>query len=500
MGLREENIKLIFGIKLRQLRHEKKLSLSQLSQMTGISISYLNEIEKGKKYPKADKIAIISNVLNTDYDYLVSLHLSKKLSPIADLLKSNILGDLPLDVYGIDKRNLIELLSDAPLKLSAFISTIIQISRNYDMTVENFYLAVLTSYIEMNNNYFESIENSAEEFIAEFGAGDGATVTEAELATILKEEYGYQVNDDFLSFHDYLHDQDSVYKPGSPPVLFVNKSLNSKQRAFVYGLELGYNYLKLKERPFSASLLEVRSFEEALNHYKASYFASALLMNKDQVAQDLRGFFQHTRFREEELLKIKAKYNASTEIFVSRLANIIPRFFKINEVFLFVFNHQGGSPDYTLVKEIHLSGLHSPHANLQAEYYCRRWKGISLIKELEEMQAARPFEGPLCGIQKSRHISESNNEYLIITLARSKTTVNKESMSISIGMEINETMKRVVKFWNDPDIDMKVVGNTCERCPVMDCQDRVADPVKLDQKIERKLKREAIKSLVEQND
>ena len=52
----KETIRLIFGLKLRQIRQDKKLSLAQLSKQTGISQSYLNEIEKGKKYPKTEKI------------------------------------------------------------------------------------------------------------------------------------------------------------------------------------------------------------------------------------------------------------------------------------------------------------------------------------------------------------------------------------------------------------------------------------------------------------
>ncbi|MCH7973954.1 MAG: helix-turn-helix transcriptional regulator, partial [Bacteroidetes bacterium] len=91
MILSNNNIKLIFGLKLKQLRLNKKLSISQLSKKSGISISYLNEIENGKKYPKSDKIAAISSALNVTYDNLVSLKLTKKLKPIADLLESNIL-------------------------------------------------------------------------------------------------------------------------------------------------------------------------------------------------------------------------------------------------------------------------------------------------------------------------------------------------------------------------------------------------------------------------
>ena len=47
--MQEEYIKLIFGLKLKQVRMAKDLSLFKLSKLTGLSKSYLNEIEKGKK-------------------------------------------------------------------------------------------------------------------------------------------------------------------------------------------------------------------------------------------------------------------------------------------------------------------------------------------------------------------------------------------------------------------------------------------------------------------
>jgi len=497
LSIKEENIKLIFGIKLRQLRHEKKLSLSQLSKLSGISISYLNEIEKGKKYPKANKIASIASALKVDYNYLVSLKLNKKMAPIGDLLRSNIISDLPLDVYGIDKGSLIELLSEAPLKLSAFISTIIQISRNYDMTVDNFYSAVLTSYIEMNNNYFEDIENSAIEFLKEYKIGNCQTVYPEELEKLLITEFGYKVDHEFLSFHEYLNDMASVTKPGEKPVLFLNKNLNNKQRAFMLGLELGYQFLGLTERSWSSNPIEIKSFDQILNHYRASYFANALLMNKESLAADLKTFFLNKKFNPDELIEIKEKYNASTEMFVNRLLNIIPKYFKLHEIFLFNFSHEVGSIDYTLDKELHLSGLHSPHANLQAEFYCRRWKGISIIRDFEQLQEKEVYKKPLCDAQISKHIMDTNNEYLIISFARNRLPSKNINMSISIGMEVNDTMKKVVKFWDDPKISYKEVGNTCERCKLLDCQDRVAHPKKFEQKINARFKAEALKSLIE---
>ena len=110
----KETIRLIFGLKLRQLRNDKKFSLAELSKKTGVSQSYLNEIEKGKKYPKTDKIILLSSALGVPYDKMVSLKLSKNLSPIAELLDSNILNELPLDLFGFEMSKVIELISNAP--------------------------------------------------------------------------------------------------------------------------------------------------------------------------------------------------------------------------------------------------------------------------------------------------------------------------------------------------------------------------------------------------
>ena len=93
--MEEEYIKLIFGLKLKQIRTDKNLSLFGLSKLSGLSKSYLNEIENGKKYPKPDKIAILSEKLDVPYDQMVSLKLDKNLAPIGDILQSKILKEIP---------------------------------------------------------------------------------------------------------------------------------------------------------------------------------------------------------------------------------------------------------------------------------------------------------------------------------------------------------------------------------------------------------------------
>ena len=86
MSANSDKVKIIFGLKIRQLRLDKKLSLSEVAEKSGLSISYLNEIEKGKKYPKTEKIMALSDALNIDYDSLKTLLESVKTKK---LLKRN---------------------------------------------------------------------------------------------------------------------------------------------------------------------------------------------------------------------------------------------------------------------------------------------------------------------------------------------------------------------------------------------------------------------------
>ncbi|HEY0769024.1 MAG TPA: helix-turn-helix transcriptional regulator, partial [Sphingobacteriaceae bacterium] len=189
----EADLRLILGMKLRQLRDEKGLSLAELAQSTGISISYLNEIEKGKKLPKPDKISVLANSLDVSYDWLVSLKMNKKLAPVAEILQSKMMKEVLHDVLGIDKSQLMDLLAKVPLKLNAFINTIIEISRNYGMRVENFYFAALRSYQEMHENHFDEIEEAVDDFV-KIHSLDPVHALEWELLRdILERSYGCQV-------------------------------------------------------------------------------------------------------------------------------------------------------------------------------------------------------------------------------------------------------------------------------------------------------------------
>lgn len=211
--MEEEYIKLIFGLKLKQIRTKRKLSLFGLSKLSGLSKSYLNEIEKGKKYPKTDKIALLAEKLEVPYDNMVSLKLDKNLAPVGELLKSKVLKELPLELFGIKESDLIDIVANAPTKVNAFISTIIEIAKHYNFGKESFYLASLRSFQEASNNFFPELEEAAENFTKAYQVNSKKSPTSTELEEILVEEYGYSINNDELTRYKELDNLRSIFIP-----------------------------------------------------------------------------------------------------------------------------------------------------------------------------------------------------------------------------------------------------------------------------------------------
>ena len=261
MMIEDEYIRLIFGLKLKQIRTEKNLSLFGLAKLSGLSKSYLNEIEKGKKYPKTDKILLLSENLEVPYDHFVSLKLDKNLAPIGEILQSKILKEIPLELFGIKENNLIDIIANAPAKVNAFISTIIKIAQNYNLTRESFFLASLRSYQEAHNNYFEDIENDVEKFAKLYHINLSKRINSKDLEEILIEEFGYKIDDKELSKHDNLGVLRNIYIP-KKKILLIDKNISEAQKTFIYAKELAYNHLKIKDRLYTFPWIKFENFDK----------------------------------------------------------------------------------------------------------------------------------------------------------------------------------------------------------------------------------------------
>ncbi|MCU0373992.1 MAG: helix-turn-helix domain-containing protein [Chitinophagaceae bacterium] len=468
----EETIRLIMGLKIRHLREERGLTLSELAQRTGISISYLNEIEKGKKHPKPSKAALIAEALATTYDKLVSLQLDKKLQPIAQLLQSNLLHDLQLEHFGLDKALLLENFAAVPDKLTAILSTIGEIARRNDINLESFYLATLRTYQEMHHNYFPELEKAAESLMEQLGIGLDET-TSSTLFALLQSQYGVATVFD-LETTSGLASLRSLMLPRQK-LLRVNSRLSEAQLRFVAARELAFQYLQVHDRPLTSAWVKIKHFEEVLNNFKASYVAGAMLLPQDEMVEQLQQVFGSTRWQPQLLEAKVAAAAVSPEMYLHRATSILPKFFGIRQLFFLKFEHDVKTGDIQLTKELHLGGLHNPHAKANREHYCGRWVSIALLHQLAQNQQQAGGQPWLSGLQKSRYAG-GTNEYLVVSMARSFYPSPARNSSISIGMFVNDALRDTVKFLHDEAIPVKTVSNTCERCPLTDCEERQAAP------------------------
>ena len=493
MAVKSTNERIILGLKVRQKRLEKNLSFAELSEKSGMSVSYLNEIEKGKKYPKEEKIKALAMALDISPKELTSPELDPALAPVGELLRSNFLNELPLDLFGIELSKVVEIIANSPTRVNAFISTLLELSRNYALNEESFFFGALRSYLQLHNNYFEETEKRVRAFEEQYQIPGERPLKQNQLASILQKEFGYEIVENGLDDIKELGNLRSLFLPHDKKLLLHGR-LTGMQKQFQFGKELAFQILKLKERANTSSIIEARSFEEVLNHSKAIYFSVALHMPLDAVREDMSRFFQSAEWQGEAFLAIAKKYDASPEMFYHRLTNVLPRFFGIKKLFFTRFTHDPEKERFEVDRELHLNRPHRPHSNGLNEHYCRRWVATSLLQDLHDLQKEGTFVQAIVRAQRTCYLG-TNDEYLCFTIARPSHPNPKRNVSVTLGLLLDQELKKNIRFLDDPSIQKREVNITCERCAVTDCKERAAPPVIVERR-KRKLRvQEKLKEL-----
>ena len=195
---------------------------------------------------------------------------------------------------------------------------------------------------------------------------------------------------------------------------------------------------------------------------------------------------------------------------MQRMTQIFPQVFGVKKLFYLRFDtyedakpkEKGQGDLFYLTDELHLSHLHFPHENRMGQHYCRRWSSLSTLKKWidggKPQRAETSYYGAL-KVQKSRLVG-TEETYFCVTLATQKRRKGKfqgNPYSVTLGLALNDELKKIMGFWKEPSIPEKLVGQTCETCPVSDCLERAAAPSQLQQKEKRDRERELLKSFLE---
>lgn len=471
-----DSVRLIFGLKVKALRQEKGLSYQQLAEKTGMSLSYVHDIETGKKFPKADKILSLARVLGVDYDYLVSLRASKKLQPIIDLINSDFINAVPWEHFGLTPAALLDLFSNTPDKVTAFISTLLKISRSYHLSKESFYNSALRSYQDLQDNYFEDIEDAVRNFRKEYKWKDALQIDIPALESVLKK-MNVSVNRKRMAALDALGELRSYFST-SNKTLYINKSMSPAQEKFLLCREIAFHYLGITERPYETNIQHSDSFDMLLNNFKASYFAVALLMPEENFVEDIKRIVMQPKWSDKAWLDLCTKYDVTPEMMMQRLTNILPNHFSIDHLFFLRLSGDVIKNEFEITKELHLSQLHNPYANATHEHYCRRWVSINSLKHVAGLLTKKKFKHPIVEAQISQYW-QTHNRYLCISIAKPAGNGSNEMVSVTIGLMIDQKLLQTMSFVNDTAIPVRTVHTTCERCGIMDCKERAVPPVEI---------------------
>ena len=488
-------ITIIFGMKVRQARLEAGMTLTDLARESELSPSYLTEIEKGRKYPRADKIVRMAEALGKEYDDLVSIKLAPSLRYLEKTLSSTTVRRFPFEEFGLEPADALGLMTREPERASALLHAVLEIARKYDLKEEDFMRAALRSYQEIHENYFPDLEEAALAFTAEFGPVYGLSADQtpslSTLEAILRQEYATTIDRLTLSATPDLAGFRAVLVPGARPVLYINDRLYDRQIRFILARELGYRYLGITERSLASTPDHIGSFQQLLNDMRAAYFGGVLLMPRSPIIADLQAFFDLPFWDPDRFTAMLAIYDVTPEMLLYRFSELIPEFFGI-KLHLLRFHHTDATDDYPLIRQLNMNQLLVPSGIGLDEHHCRRWLSVRLLPNDHQ-----PDPQPV-GIQLSEYL-DSHDRFLCMGFGRRMVLSPNVSSSVIVGFRVDADLKQTIRFLDDPAISQQIINETCERCPLTadQCRVRAAPPTILMARGEQTARKLALSQLAD---
>ncbi len=488
-------VNIIFGMKVKQARLDTGMTLTEFASQSELSPSYVTEIEKGRKYPRSDKIMKIAEVLDKDYDDLVSIRLEPPLTHLGTALSSPVLGQFPFEEFGIEMSDIVGVLTRSPDKASALLHAVSEVGRQYDLQEHHFLWSALRSYQELHDNYFPELEDAAVDFAKKHGLDAEFPLSDETLQNLLEKKFSYIIDKERLENDPQLDRYRSVFIRGSKPRLLLNAKLHPSQLRFLLARELGYLALKLTDRANSTPPDQVDSFQQVLNDFRASYVASVLLMPRPQMLDDIQAFFDSNDWSQDALKVMLSKYRVSPENLMYRFSELIPQFFGLPIHYLRV--HREGER-YRLARQLNLNRLRVPNGLAADEHFCRHWLVVRLLTELEEKRKAggeTSIDEPVIGVQVSEYLDQKS-WFLCFGFAREMPLEGFDSCGI-IGFRIEPNLRNTIRFSADPEIPQVTINETCERCALTpaQCSLRAAPPTALERDGRRLARRKALQEL-----
>ena len=460
------------GSRIRKERRSKGLSQSDLSKSLGISPSYLNLLESGRRTITVPLLIKIGNELGLSLKDLTVESNKRMLSDVMDVLSNEMFEDL--DITNLETNEFIgnnpniakalltlndsykSLRDDMQNRLEKMdVDSAVKERKSSRLPVE-----VVSDFLQDNKNYFDTLERKAEELREKIGLrfGPGIGSTEIKFTNYLRSEYRNEVKivppeEDDKSIKRYNKKEN---------ILYLSEMITYTARNFHLAYQIAYfDGTELIEKIIKDNKFYSEEVMPLLKISLMNYFAAALIMPYDD-------FLDSAKKYKYDIEILMHHYAASFEQITHRLTNLQK---PGNEGVPFHFLKTDIAGNVS--KRFSLSGIHIPRHGGS----CPRWNVYIA------------FLGPG---KIHPQISRMPDGKVYFCIARAfEKGIERHGMPrsfVSIGLGCDMQYAKELTYSEGMDLQNKKletpIGVSCRICPRVNCQQRAFPPIDKDLKLD----------------
>ena len=452
-------IDLKIGPKIKAFRRQLGIQANKLSDRLGISPSYLNLIENGKRKIDGDLLLKVCEELKIELSDLTNKSELSLISNLSELLGDELFEDL--DILGPEvndlvntnpkiARALIKLGDNYKQKGQEIVSKVENISgKIIDGRKASFPGEVVSDFLQENKNYFANLEKFAEEIFNRIQINNRATYMA--LCDFLKTEYGVKVI-------DLLPEDD---KPFSKKYLKKQKELHLSD----------YVALETKKLYASAQIAQegaMTIIENYLSEFKFPSEESKKLTKVALLNYCGAAILMPYKLFHKECIKQKYDLELLQNTFACTFEQIAHRVTCLQDPKLpgIPFHFLRVDVAGNISKRFSLSGIEIPRYGGA----CPRWNVYSAFSRPGVIQAA---------------VSKMSNGEKYVCIARTVEKgvgrYGKKKSILSIGLGCQAKYAKDFVYTENLDLNDKKteipIGVSCRTCDRLDCSQRAFPPL-----------------------
>ena len=452
-------IDLKIGPKIKAFRRQLGIQANKLSDRLGISPSYLNLIENGKRKIDGDLLLKVCEELKIELSDLTNKSELSLISNLSELLGDELFEDL--DILGPEvndlvntnpkiARALIKLGDNYKQKGQEIVSKVENISgKIIDGRKASFPGEVVSDFLQENKNYFANLEKFAEEVFNRIQINNRATYMA--LCDFLKTEYGVKVID--------LLPEDN--KPFSKKYLKNQKELHLSD----------YVALETKKLYASAQIAQegaMTIIENYLSEFKFPSEESKKLTKVALLNYCGAAILMPYKLFHKECIKQKYDLELLQNTFACTFEQIAHRVTCLQDPKLpgIPFHFLRVDVAGNISKRFSLSGIEIPRYGGA----CPRWNVYSAFSRPGVIQAA---------------VSKMTNGEKYVCIARTVEKgvgrYGKKKSILSIGLGCQAKYAKDFVYTENLDLNDKKteipIGVSCRTCDRLDCSQRAFPPL-----------------------